>query len=74
MLMGWCRHRRVILGDFFEWVWEGKEDTPERRIRYSKDWCAWEKKRPPNNKHVEDVLMTLHPNMYFTNKDSRICR
>ena len=35
MLMGWCRHRGVSLDDFLEWVWQGKEDTPERRARYS---------------------------------------
>ena len=39
-LMGWCRHRRGSLDDSLEWVWQSKEDTPERRICYSKDWRA----------------------------------
>jgi hypothetical protein len=74
MLMGWCRHRGVSLEDFLEWVWQGKEDTPERRARYSQDWRAWGEKRPPNNKQVERVLMTLYPETCFTNKDARIYR
>ena len=59
MIMGWCRHRGISLDDFLEWVWQGKQDTPERRARYSQDWRAWADKRPPNNKLVEAVLMKI---------------
>ena len=74
MLMGWCRHRGVSLKDLLEWVWQGKEDTTKRRARYSQDRRAWGEKRPPNNKHVERVLMTLYPSVCFTYKDARIYR
>jgi len=74
MLMGWCRHRDVSREDFLEWVWQGKEATPERRARYSQVWRAWGKKHPSNNKHVEVVLMTLYPDVRCNNKDARIYR
>ena len=74
MLMGWCRHRDVSLEEFLDLVWQGKEDTPERRARYSQAWRAWGEKRSPNNKYVEAVLMMLYPDTCFTNKNARIYR
>jgi hypothetical protein len=75
MIMGWCRHRDgVSFDDFLQWIFQGKEDTPERRARYSEDWRAWAGKRPPPNNKIEAVLATLYPDVCFTNKDARIYR
>ncbi len=38
VIMGWCRHRGLRLEDFFAWVFLRKEDTHERRVRYTKQW------------------------------------
>ncbi len=33
MLMGWARHRDISFDDYLQWIFQGKEDTPERRAR-----------------------------------------
>ncbi len=52
MIMRWCRHRDLALADFLTWVWNSKEETSQRRARYSREWCEWAKKRPPRDDKV----------------------
>ncbi len=74
MFTGRCRHWGISLEDILKKVWQVKENTPERRARYSKDWRNWGEKRLPNNKHVDAMIMTMYPDVCFTNKDARIYR
>jgi hypothetical protein len=72
--MGWCRHRDLALADFLTWAWQGKEETSQRRARYSREWREWAKKRPPRDDRVLAVLRALYPNVPLNNPEARIYR
>jgi hypothetical protein len=52
MVMGWCRARGVAEEAYYAWVFQGKEDTPDRRARYGADWRRWENKRLPGDRKI----------------------
>ncbi len=35
MLMGWALHRDISFDNYLQWIFQGKQDTPERRARYA---------------------------------------
>ena len=74
MIMGWCWHRHLRLEDFLAWVFRGKEETPERRARYARQWDEWEHKRAPGDKRLLLVLGALYPDVILTNENARIYR
>ena len=74
MLMDWARHRDISFDDYLQWIFQGKEDTPERRARYFHEWRKMADKRPPPNNKIEAVLATLYPCVCLINKDARIYR
>ncbi len=74
MLMGWTRHRDISFDDYLQWIFQSKEDTPERRARYSQERRKWADKRPPPNSKIEAVLATLYPGVCLNNNDARIYR
>jgi hypothetical protein len=69
MLMDRARHRDISLDAFLLWIWQGKEDTPERQ-----EWRKWVDKRPPPNHKIDAVLETLYLGVCLNNKDARIYR
>ena len=74
VVMGWARHRGVAFEDYLKWAFEGKEDTHERRGRYSTDWRAWGDKRPLGDKHILLLLKVLYPDKCFDNRSVRVHR
>jgi hypothetical protein len=74
MIMWWCRHNGINLESFFEWVFQGKEDTHERRARYAVDLQEWKDKRAVNSYKILLVLMHLYPNTVLKNKNTRVYR
>ena len=71
LVMGWAHHRGVLLEDFLRWAFQGKEDTPERRVRYSTDWRDWSSRRPPGDRKLLLVIKTLYPDVCFDNHPVR---
>ena len=72
MIMGWCRGRGIPENAFYDWVFQGKEDTHARRARYGNDWYRWEPKRLPNDFKMLLVLQALYPDVILTNKHDRV--
>ncbi len=71
-ITGWCRGWCIPENAFYDWVFQGKEDTPARRARHGKDWHRWKPKRLPNDFKILLVLQPMYTDVILTNKHARV--